>query len=320
LPKSADYFSLLRNAIALRSSVAEKNTAYRLVNGAPDGFPGLTLDRYGSHYQLQFFGSELLAFRTEIVSIVGEQLVPEFLVSKFRLDAAGKALETPSMVVEMGASDNASTVVEEGDCLFHVNLLDTVNPGLFLDMREGREDVQKRSQGREILNLFSYTCSFGVHARMGGAALAVNADISAKILEKGRENYVLNGLEIYPHEFFRGNAREYLEWCVKKERRFGGIILDPPSFARYKGTTFRVRDDLQSLVALAASLLEPGGFLLVSSNFSGFSPKQLAEISLVTVRAQRSRARLAWAHSQGPDFPGSGSMKESCLSAAMILT
>jgi len=319
LEKSTNYLTLLKRAIASRSVIAQKNTAYRLVNGAPDGFPGLTLDRYGGHYQLQFFGPELLSFRAEIIAAIEDTLSPEFMVTKFRLDPGGKTLETPLMVVEIGSHENAATVVQEGDCLFHVNLLDTVNPGLFLDMRDGREEVQKRSCDREILNLFSYTCSFGVHARAGGAALAVNVDISAKILDKGRENYALNGSEVLPGEFFRGNAREYLEWCVKKEKHFGGIVLDPPSFARHKGTAFRVREDLQGLVSLAASLLEPNGFLLVSSNFSGFSPKSIAEASLATVRNYSSKARLAWAHSQGSDFPGSGTMKESCLSCAMIL-
>jgi 23S rRNA (cytosine1962-C5)-methyltransferase len=315
-----DFLELLQKAQSLRSAVAKKSTAYRVVNGAPEGFPGVTLDCYGSHYQLQFFGSDLLSCREKLVAAIREAFDPKFLVSKFRLDPDGHSLETPLMEVEIGDAADAAATVREGDCLFNVNLLDTVNPGLFLDMRAVREDVEKRSRGRQILNLFSYTCSFGVHARKGGAERAVNVDISGKVLDKGRENYELNGIGAKPGEFFRGSALEYLAWCVRKGHRFGGIVLDPPSFARYKGTTFRVHEDLQMLVGIAASILDSDGFFMVSTNYSGYTPRHLADETLETLEKVFPAVRLAWAHGQDADFPGTGKMKESCLSAAMFLT
>ncbi len=222
------------------------------------------------------------------------------------------------MRVELGNEKNAETVVREGNAKFRVNLLDTVNPGLFLDMRAGRLDVEARARGREILNLFSYTCSFAVHARIGGAKRAVNADISGKILEKGRENFRLNGIEILPGEFFRGDSREYVAWCIRKGIRFGGIVLDPPSFSRNRGNIFSVRTDFQKLVSEISDILLPGGFLLASSNFSGFTPQGLAKETLETVQIKFPTARIAWSRGQGIDFPGSGCRRESALSAVMI--
>jgi 23S rRNA (cytosine1962-C5)-methyltransferase len=168
------------------------------------------------------------------------------------------------------------------------------------------------------LNLFSYTCSFSVHARLGGAEVATNADISGKILDKGRENYALNGLDLRPGEFFRGSALEYVPWALKKGLKFDGIVLDPPSFARFKGGNFNVREHLLPLVSECAGLLNAGGFFMVSSNYSEFALDKFSADVLSAVRSVCSKARTAWKRSQGVDFPGAGLSKESSLVATLV--
>lgn len=313
-----DFQSLLEKAFSKRSSLLELTDAFRVVNGSDDGFPGVAIDQYGDRFQVQYFGPELLSRDHEIAKAVKKVFAPKFIVSKFRLSPSGKSLEKPEMHVELGSETKSSTVVREGNCRFHVDLLDTVNPGLFLDMRDGRLDVEARARGKEVLNLFSYTCSFAVHARVGGATRAVNADISGKILEKGRENYRLNGLEPLKGEFFKGDSREYLAWCLRKGFKFDGVVLDPPSFSRNKGKVFSVKTDFQPLVAEVAGLLAPGAFFLASTNYSALTPESLAKETLATVKEQFPQAKIAWARGQGMDFPGSGKRKESALSAVMI--
>lgn len=310
--------SLLKAAMVKRASVLEKTNALRWLNGIADGFPGVTLDQFGSHFQLQFFSHEFLDQKKALIEAIQELWNPLYLVSKYRLDSDGKKLEAPQITIEIGDKALSSTQVKEGNALFEVDLTDTINPGLFLDMRDIRLEIGSRSSSKTLLNLFSYTCSFAVHARLGGAEKVVNVDISSKILEKGRANYQLNGLSCLPGEFFKGSSFEYLQYANKKGLRFDGIILDPPSFARYKSGVFSVREHLQESVLLCASILNPNGFLMVSSNYSEFTPESIAESSLATVQKALGRGRLIWARSQGLDFPGHGLMRESCLSAALI--
>ena len=137
--------------------------------------------------------------KTEIVKALVAIFNPICVVSKERLSSSGKSLENAPMDVVIGTREDAVGTVREGNARFHVDLLDTINPELFLDMRHVRLEVEDRFRAMSgaslrFLNLFSYTCSFSVHARLGGAAVATNADISGKILDKGRENYALNGL------------------------------------------------------------------------------------------------------------------------------
>lgn len=319
---------LLLSANEKRAPLFDVTDAYRVVNGAADGFPGLTIDRYGERFQIQFFGPELLRRKKEIVDALVSLFNPVCVVVKERLSSAGRSLENAPMDVVIGSREDAVGVVREGNAKFHVDLMDTVNPGLFLDMRHVRLEVEDRfcemlGEGRDsgalrFLNLFSYTCSFSVHARLGGVAVATNADISGKILDKGRENYTLNGLDLRPGEFFRGNAIEYVRWAKKKGLRFDGIVLDPPSFARFKGFNFNVREHLMPLVAECAEILNPHGFFMVSSNYSEFNLSAFARDVLAAVASVHPNARTAWKKSQDIDFVGSGSTKDSCLVATMV--
>ena len=317
----------LKNKLAIafdkRASLFEVTDALRIVNGAADGFPGLTIDKFGDRYQMQFFGPELLTSKTEIVEAVAALFNPVCVVTKERLSSSGKSLENAPMDVVIGKREDAVGTVREGYAHFHVDLLDTINPGLFLDMRHVRLEVEERframsGESLRFLNLFSYTCSFSVHARLGGAAVATNADISGKILDKGRENYALNGLDLRPGEFFRGNAIEYVHWAQKKGLRFDGIVLDPPSFARFKGFNFNVREHLMPLVADCATLLNPGGFFMVSSNYSEFNLSAFARDVLAAVSSVHPKAKTSWKKSQDVDFVGSGSTKDSCLVATLV--
>lgn len=320
--------NLLRTAFEKRSSLFEVTDAFRIVNGAADGFPGVTLDKFGDRFQVQFFGPEMLSRRRELVDAVSRLFNPVCVVVKERLSRSGKSLENAPMEIALGTREDAVGIVREGRARFHVDLLDTVNPGLFLDMRHVRLEVEDRfralsgvaqsGEGPRFLNLFSYTCSFSVHARLGGAAVATNADISGKILDKGRENYALNGLDLRPGEFFRGNALEYVRWACKKGLRFDGIVLDPPSFARFKGFNFNVREHLMPLVSECAQILNPHGFFMVSSNYSEFVLDAFSRDVLDAVKSVHKNARTAWKRGQDIDFAGSGSTKDSCLVATLV--
>lgn len=306
---------LLETAAKNRSNLGGDTDAYRLVNGAADGFPGFTLDKFKQHFQAQFFSATLLPHEDELVHAVMEVFGPEFFAVKYRLSPSGAALEHPKIKTVCGS--DSRTVVSEFGVKFAVDLLDTVNPGLFLDMRDIRGEVAALAAGRELLNLFSYTCSFAVHARAAGALKAVNVDISGKILEKGRANYALNALECLPGEFFKGSAFEYLAWAKKRGKKFGVVVLDPPSFARHKGFSFNVREDFGRLVRLSASVLEKGGFLMASSNYAGFELHEFAAKVLAEVRQEHSWARIVWERGQGADFPPSNA-RESSLCAVLI--
>jgi len=280
-------------------------TAYRLCNGIADGLDGVAIDKYNDCYQIQFFKPKSSEFETEITESLKTLFKPKFIAVKYRFANHSR--------IKAVFGDNSKTVVEEYGCKFAVDLLDTMNPGLFLDMREARHCFAQLCAGKEMLNLFAYTCSFSVHARKNGALKAVNVDISKKNLSKGRENYLLNEIEIKQGEFFCGSSEEYVDWCVKKGKKFGAIAVDPPSFAKNGKTFFSVEKDLENLAAKAVSILEDSGVILLATNYSEWNSETLLRTAKNAFTKNGRKLKLLQEGTQGKDFPGTGKSKESSM-------
>lgn len=214
--------------------------AIRVFNGISDGVAGLTVDRFGKYYQIQCFQPQsddtLHAVKDFLCSdeLIESQRA-DLIVVKNRVSPSGASLQNPEMDIlwdRHSLGDSAQTKVREGQAQIEVDLLDTINPGLFLDMREYRMkhyqwllDMRSEADELKVLNLFSYTCSFGLHSAMAGADYTCNVDISAKILDRGRRNYQLSGLDDQEHGFVREDARKFLEFCAKKGKKLSLIHI-----------------------------------------------------------------------------------------------
>jgi len=292
----------LNQAIGRRSKLSFTN-AMRLVNGAGDGLDGLLIDRYNKHLHVQVLIEHWYQQKSEICRLLTSCMPVEYLIVKSR-----QGLDIKQEILVPGSPQ---TVVQEYGVKFEVDLDDGLNCGLFLDMRHNRKMVGQACKDKKVLNCFSYTCSFGVHARLGGAREVMNIDISRKILEHGKNNYQLNALSFAAGEFIKADSVSFLQRAFKKGNMFDVVILDPPSFARHEGKVFQVKRDLPKTIALAIAVLNPGGSLLVSTNYSEISH---ADLERILARGLNGR-RVAHIQrvGQDEDFRGSNSFKESFL-------
>lgn len=105
------------------------------------------------------------------------------------------------------------------------------------------------------LNLFGYT---GV----GTLALSrfgpvTHVDASKKSVAQARDNAALSGLEDRPVRWLVDDAARFAAREVRRERRYDGIILDPPKFGRGpNGETWRLEEGLPGLIADCRRLLD----------------------------------------------------------------
>jgi len=307
---------LLEIAVLKRQPLWDLTNAMRLVNGFGDGMEGLVLEQYNRHFVAQIFEDKWHQHCPTILEFVKNRLKAEYLVIKDRTASASSQPEAIRSTVWL---ENAAsqTIVEENNLKFSVDLNDTLNTGLFLDMRKNRDITSALAHDRKVLNCFSYTCSFGVYCRAKGASSVVNVDISRKSLERGRNNYELNGLPSAQNEFIRTDAVEYLERAVKKDNRFDMIILDPPSFARHEGKAFSVKKDLAPLILSAMTILNPKGILFAATNYSLMTHEGL--LDMIHEAAGERNINSSKRFGQDEDFTGSGLMQESCLTAVLAV-
>jgi len=303
MPFNPQHLKLLNNALVKREALKKITNAMRLVNGQGDGLEGLLIDRYGTHINVQILNDKWSESIGQIQGVLNEHFSLQYLIVKYR-----REMDIKTQVLLKGDS---KTMVEEYGLKFEVDLNDGLNAGLFLDMRANRQRLGQLCKGKRVLNCFSYTCSFGVHARANGALKVVNVDISRKILDKARRNYDINQIPTEQYEFVKNDSMEFLTRAVKKDNRFDCIVLDPPSFARHDGKVFQVKRDLPKLIGLATVVLNPSGILFVSSNCSELTYEDLERMLRGNLNSRQVKEikRVG----QDVDFIGSNSFKESYL-------
>ncbi len=270
----ASFRQRLLDAAALRSPIAPESEVFRVVAEQGDGLPGVTVDRYGAHAVLAVATEEAERHAAAIAELlISQGAAGVYLKRRDRHDvrrAAASVIAPPLPIA--GEPASADLAVSEHGMKISCELGDGLSTGLFIDQRDNRRRVRELSSGKQVLNLFSYTCSFSVAAALGGAARVTSVDVGGRALERGRQNFVVNGLDPDRHEFVQSDAVRFVRGAVKHGRKLDVIVLDPPSFGTVGKATFKFDRDIEGLMADCLRLLSPGGVLLCVTNHKKTNP------------------------------------------------
>jgi 23S rRNA (cytosine1962-C5)-methyltransferase len=195
-----------------------------------------------------------------------------------------------------------ATEIRENGVRYGLDFSAGYSAGLFLDQRANRAFVRKTPPGR-LLNTFAYTCSFSVVAALAGGE-TMSIDLSRKSLDRGRANFVLNGLDpAASHRFLADDVLEVLPRLARRGEKFDAIILDPPTFSRgNKGRRWQVEQHFEELVLAAMELATPSARILMSTNCTKV---QIADMERIGRFALKFHRRAGDFHREPamPDFP-----------------
>ena len=137
----------------------------------------------------------------------------------------------------------------------------------------------------------------------------LGVDTSQKAVALARANAERNGLENV--RFQSGDGFQTLESLVASGERFGGVVLDPPKFARSRGAVDEALRAYHWLNRLGVGLLEPGG-ILVTCSCSGHVTREDFLYMLVGVAQQTGREiQVLEQRGAAPDHPVSAACLES---------
>lgn len=263
---------LVARAAARRAGLGHDGltTAYRLINGAADGLPGVTVDRYGDVLALNLYDEEESPRERDLVAALAALPDVRAVYRKRRPRTAARL--TTAQTAALAPPDPVwgqpvdTVIARENGLHFLIRPGAGLSAGLFLDMRDARARLRVLASGRTVLNLFAYTCAFGVAAVAGGAGRVLNLDAARPALRWGIENYVLNNLAAAPYDFIYGDAFDWLGRFARRGERFDVVVADPPSFSSVRGRRFSAARDYPALAAACARVVAPGGMLLCCSN------------------------------------------------------
>lgn len=292
-----------------RERLRDDTTCFRWIDGELNG---VTVDVFGSVAVLSFYRD---ATRDEAKRL-GELLLGPVssVYVKFRpreaKRAANEAVDALAPVEPIAGVSAPEVLVQELGLDFVIRPANGLSVGLYLDAREARRWVRANARGRRVLNLFSYTCGFGVAARLGGAARAANVDASRKVLDWGEENLAKNGVTPDRFDFIAGDSFDWLARFAKKQEQFELIVLDPPGFATTKTSRFTASRDYHQLVSAAEKVLAPKGLLLSMCNVEALSMRDFEAHVTRGLGARRIR-RLTSFGASDVDFSQPSALK--CL-------
>lgn len=325
--------ALARVAVARRSPLAADadTTIYRVINGAGDGLPGLTADRYGEALVVSVYDDDDVAQPAPIpdglASALANATGAAAVYVRYRPKQASRVpedemsnLAPPLPVIGPDLMDDAAStggfMAREEGLSYRIRLNEGLSVGLFPDMRESRARVRAWAEGKTVLNTFAYTCGFGLAAVAGGAERSLNLDLSRRWLAWGQENYRLNGFEPDDRDFVFGDVFDWLARFARRGETFDLVILDPPSFSKTKAGRFSVAKDYAQLVELAAKAVAPGGRLLACANLAELPWRAFRERVLAGVSAAGRHAEIVGVyHEPALDFPTIG---ETYLKMALV--
>lgn len=154
--------------------------------------------------------------------------------------------------------------LSRGNIRFAASLTPFRHLAFFPDMAPQWDFARERlGEGKTAMNLFGYTGVGTLQMSETGAEL-VHVDASKKSVDGARANTVLSGMDDRPIRWLVEDAAKFTAREVRRERRYDGIMLDPPKFGRGpKGERWQLEDQLAPLVGDCARLLDANSRFLI---------------------------------------------------------
>ena len=257
----------MRVSCGLHSESPSSTNCYRLVHGEGDNLPGLIIDYYDGVCVMQAHSVGMFRAKKQISEAL-QKVYADALKAVYDKSSgtapykAGLELIDGYMYRREDFSDDEQTVLENGH-KFIVNWTEGQKTGFFLDQRENRALVGSLAKGRNVLNLFCYTGGFSIYALANGALHVDSVDSSKKAMMMVDRNVALNGFDETKHTSLCCDAIDYLREVP--EGKYDLMIVDPPAFAKHRGSLKNALRAYQRLNAAAISKVAPGGFVFTYS-------------------------------------------------------
>jgi 23S rRNA (cytosine1962-C5)-methyltransferase len=338
--------------------------ACRLVYGEADLLPGLIVDKFGDVLVVQILTLGMDVRRDAIVSALVDVFAPRGIYE--RSDVPVRELEGLEQRTGPLYGDCPRHVqITENGLRLEVDIEQGQKTGYFFDQRENRAALKplmtgwgRRSgielrtvaepgggertapfnasgkevtfpywDGATVLECFSHTGSFTLHACQYGAKKVTCLDISEHAIECARRNVALNGFEDRV-EFVVADAFDYLRKQVqgleeRRRRAMAGtagkidtskplpaegrtwdvVILDPPAFAKNRQAVAGACRGYKDINLHGMKLVNEGGYLVTSSCSYHVRPDLFLETIHAAANDAGKQLRLIDFRGAGKDHP-----------------
>lgn len=256
----------IEEAFAKRETLLLTNTnSYRLLFGENDGFPGLIADVYATVLVVKVYSEIWIPYLESILnSLQAVSKVETIVIRLSRSMEQSKLHNLENGEVVYGVLENEVVEFVEHDVNFSANVIKGHKTGYFLDHRANRKQVGELSNGKTVLDVFSYAGGFSVHALANGAKEVTSLDISKQALQMAFQNGKLNSYS-GKHITIADDAFVAMKAMIKNKQTFDVVVIDPPSFAKQQSEIELAKKKYAQLAQLGIKLTAKKGLLVLAS-------------------------------------------------------
>ncbi|RAP36335.1 SAM-dependent methyltransferase [Legionella quinlivanii] len=292
----------LQQAWAVRKALNLPNNetnAFRFCNSEGDGLSGLTIDYFNTMCVVSSSAYWVEKNRELITECIKEFTQCQSLIWL----SQAKPLTQDGWPQVENKSIELQAEVREAGVLFEVDFSQPQKTGLFLDQRENHQRVAALAKGKRVLDLYTYTGGFALHAAKAGASKVTAIDSSEQAIHQASRNAALNQLDSI--EFIEDDARNYLG----KAGDYDIVVLDPPKLIPSKQNLQRAKNYYRFLHREVFKAMRSGSLLMTCNCSSAISAQEFAGLVAAQASAVGKEARVlgvfgpASCHPELPAFP-----------------
>lgn len=290
----------VRRALDYRRRFADLNSC-RLIFAESDGLPAVIADKFGEVIVVQILCLGMERFKGDIVDALAQELSPRGVYE--RNDVPVRELEGLSQQTGLLFGEVPDRVeMQENGVRFLVDVKEGQKTGFFLDQKENRAAIAPFVSGMRVLDCFTHTGSFALHAARYGAAEVTGVDISEHACACALENARLNGVEDRVR-FECANAFDFLRAQQTAKEQYDVVILDPPAFTKTRSAVEGALRGYKEINLRGMKLTRDGGFFITCSCSQHVTPDLFRGMLMDAQKDAHVQLRQIEWRTQGRDHP-----------------
>ena len=299
-----------------RKKLVDTNSC-RVIFGEADFLPALIVDKFGDYLSMQTLSLGIEKYKDIIVELLEEILEPKGIYERNDVKIREKeGLEQKKGFIK-GPFDTTVEIMEN-EVKMLVDIENGQKTGYFLDQRENRAALRPFVKDARVLDTFTHTGGFALHAAYYGAKEVTAVDISEHAIEYVKRNAEINGLQDKVKGVV-GNVFDVLKEYQVANEKFDVVILDPPAFCKTKSALEGAYRGYKDINFRAMKILNPGGFLVTCSCSHYMYPGLFMEMITDAAMDARKIVRQVEFRTQAKDHPVLYGSDESMYLKCVIL-
>jgi len=294
------FFNWIKEAWAYRQQLGYVENC-RLIFGEADQLPALIIDKFNDYFVIQTLALGIEKWKGAIVDAINKIFSPKGIYE--RNDVPVRTLEGMEQIKGfLSEPFDTSIIINENGLKFHVDVENGQKTGYFLDQQDNRRAIANVVKGADVLEAFTYTGTFSLHAAHYGAKSVLGLDISENAVDMCRKNAILNGYDNIC-KFEAMNAFDALKQWTKDGRTYDVVMLDPPAFTKSRENIGKAVTGYKEINLRGMKLTRPGGFLVTASCTNLVPPQMFLDtIAAAAKDAKRTLRQVEW-RTQSADHP-----------------